>query len=255
MAIVGGRNADSFGRELSYRYAESLSAAGAVVISGLALGVDTAAHQGALSNDCQAKTIAVLGNALPDIYPKSNHRLVEKIKSQQGLVVSQFMPGEKTYPSNFLNRNRIIAALADVVIVIQAGARSGSLSTARSALEYGKDLYVIPGAVDDPRYTGSNKLIQQGANVLLSEEDLKSLSTDLSYLARVEDDPSCLAIDPELQNVISLIASSPGIDFDQLKNKIQSIDITLGIEKLKSMNLVKELPGRIYRIHKPNSGS
>jgi len=172
VAIVGSRNADREGLAIAGEIAVALAKRGVCIISGLALGVDTAAHKGALESGEVESTIAVLGNGLNSIYPKSNEGIAREIINNQGLILSHFEPESPAYPSNFLDRNRIISGLSSVVVVIEAGAQSGSLVTARNALEQGREVLVVPGGIRNPRYAGSNSLIKQGASVLTSVQDV-----------------------------------------------------------------------------------
>lgn len=172
-AIVGSRKGDlrvcNFIRQLARQLAES----GVQIISGFAVGVDTFAHRGALDSGVEGATIAVLGNGLPEIYPRSNQRLSETLIENSSFFLSQFHPFTPAYPANFLNRNRIIAGLANTVVLAQGAVRSGSLVTVRQAIEQGKDIWVIPGSVNDSRYLGSNKLIQAGALTITRIEDYR----------------------------------------------------------------------------------
>lgn len=172
IAIVGSRRGDSDGINLGLEFGEDLARRGFLVISGLALGIDSAAHRGALNSGKPGATVAILGNGLPEISPPSNKGLAEQILSAGGLVISQFDPHESPFPQNFLDRNRIISGLARAVLVIQATERSGSLVTARYALEQGREVFVIPGNIKNPRYKGSNQILRDGAGIVIEVGDL-----------------------------------------------------------------------------------
>lgn len=171
LAIVGSRNADRFGFDITRQLAKNLGEV-AVIVSGLALGIDQAAHQGALESEKKSNTIAVLAHGLDQIYPRSNTKLAHRIIEQEGCLVSQFAPGVTPKPHHFLVRNAVIAGLAQAVLVVQAGERSGALATARHALEHNKDVLALPGRVDDPRFAGTNRLIQQGAHLVQNLQDI-----------------------------------------------------------------------------------
>jgi DNA processing protein len=169
VGIVGTRKATAYGLSQATALSGELSARGFVVVSGLALGVDSAAHKAALEN--RSKTIAVLGTPIDRIYPMQNEALARRIIDSGSLVISEYPPGMKTEKYHFIFRNRIIAALSDIVIIVEAPEHSGALATARYAMEYGKDVYVVPGDINKLSFLGSNRLIEQGAFVVSSVND------------------------------------------------------------------------------------
>lgn len=160
IAIVGARNCSHYGQNMAYEYARFLGKAGVQIISGLARGIDTAAHEGALS--VGAQTFGVLGCGVDICYPASNRKLFEKMKTEGG-ILSEFPLGSPPLAYHFPQRNRVISGLADAVIIIEAKEKSGSLITADFALEQGKTVFALPGRVGDLLSTGCNKLIYQGA--------------------------------------------------------------------------------------------
>lgn len=168
-AIVGARNCSRYGEKQAYLFAKKLAACGVQIISGLARGVDTSAHKGAL--DAGGKTFAVLGSGIDICYPSQNKDQYMEIWKKGGLI-SEFSPGTPPYGSNFPRRNRIISGLADLVLVIEAKERSGSLITAGFAMEQGKAVYALPGRVGDLLSEGCNKLISDGAGVAYCVEIL-----------------------------------------------------------------------------------
>lgn len=170
VAIVGARKHTAYGEEVAYHAAYELAKRGVVIVSGLALGLDSVAHRGALAaGGC---TVAVLGTAIDRIYPRSHVGLAQEIVERGGAVMSEYGPGESTHRANFLARNRLISALSDVVLVVEAGEKSGTLNTATHALEQGRDLWVVPGDITRPLSRGCNRLIAQGANPYTGVEDL-----------------------------------------------------------------------------------
>ena len=170
IAIVGTRQATAEGKRIAEEFSKDLVEAGFGIISGLALGIDASAHKGALS--AGGNTIAVLGNGIDDVYPPENKELANRILESGGAVISEYGPGEPIEKSNFIQRNRIISALSIAVLVIEAPIHSGALVTARTGGEQGKDVFVVPGAIGDPNFEGSHKLIRDGAILVSSVKDI-----------------------------------------------------------------------------------
>jgi len=164
LAIVGTRAATPAGKTIAAEFARELSEYKIPIISGLAMGVDEAAHKGAL--ELQNKTIAVLGTPLDHIYPKQNEQLAKRILEQGGAIVSEYPLSHQYRPQNFLIRNRIISGLATATLVIEAPQKSGSLATARFAAEQGREVFVIPGPIHSANYQGSLELIKDGATLV-----------------------------------------------------------------------------------------
>lgn len=178
VAIVGARKNTSYGYEVAYKAAYEAAKAGAVVVSGLAYGVDSIAHQAAL--DAGGKTVAVLGTAIDRTYPRAHEGLAREIIDSGGAVISEYGPGSEAKGATgagvrFLERNRIIAGLSDVVLVVEAADRSGTLNTATHALNFGVDLMVVPGDITRESSRGCNRLLAQGAQVYTGPDDLLDL--------------------------------------------------------------------------------
>jgi len=170
LSIVGTRKASREGMNIAEGFAEYFAAMKVVVVSGLAMGIDAAAHRGSLNRG--GTTVAVLGTSLDKIYPASNAKLAERIVQEKGALISEYSPGEPFYRGNFLRRNRIISGLSLAVLVIEAPQHSGSLATARFAAEQGREVFVVPGALRDANYIGSHDLIRDGAILVTSPEQL-----------------------------------------------------------------------------------
>lgn len=170
VAIVGARKPTAYGKEVASKLAYELAQNGIIVVSGLALGIDGIAHQGAL--DGGGITIAVLANGLDKFYPRSNSKLGESIIASGGAIISEYSEGSPALPHQFLNRNRIVSGLADIVVVVEAASRSGTLSTANHALNQGKDVFAVPGNITSPLSAGCNNLIKSGAQPLTSTNDI-----------------------------------------------------------------------------------
>lgn len=169
IAIVGSRNPTRNGRNLAFEFAEYFSALGITISSGLALGIDAAAHQGALKG--KGGTVAVLGNGLAHIYPKSHRPLAKEI-IDHGVLLSEFSVNEGPESSHFPKRNRIISGLSLGTLVVEAALKSGSLITARHALEQGREVFAIPGSIHSPLAKGCHQLIQQGAKLVEKAQDV-----------------------------------------------------------------------------------
>lgn len=170
VAIVGTRKASLEGRRLAKNTATEIARRGICVVSGLAFGIDEAAHRGAL--EAEGKTIAVLANGLDCVYPKQHEQLAKDIISKNGTLLSEYQKGTPSLPHQFLERNRIISGLSLAVIVIEAPLRSGSIATARHAAEQGRDVFVFPGNTRDKNYEGSHMLIRNGARLVSSIEHI-----------------------------------------------------------------------------------
>ncbi|QQE80793.1 DNA-processing protein DprA [Alicyclobacillus sp. SO9] len=169
VSVVGTRRASAYGLEAARWLANSLAGAGVTVVSGLALGIDAAAHRAALR--ASGPTIAVLGSGVNVCYPPSHRDLFQQIQ-ESGLLVSEYPPDDPVAKHHFPERNRIIAALGEIVIIVQAGPKSGALTTVDAALGLGRDVYVVPGPITSKLFKGSNQLLKDGAQIMLDPEDL-----------------------------------------------------------------------------------
>lgn len=170
ISIVGSRNATRYGIDTARYLAGRLTAFGFTIVSGMALGIDTAAHKGALENDT-GQTLAVLGSGLDHIYPRHNRPLYCRIR-KQGAVISEFFPDTAPLPANFPRRNRIIAGLSCGTVVVEAARKSGSLITARLAGEYNREVFAVPGSIKSSKSRGTHHLIKQGARLIENEMDI-----------------------------------------------------------------------------------
>lgn len=184
VALVGSRKSTSGGRHAAYRFAAALSAAHVCVVSGLAAGIDSESHTGALSSP--GSTIAVLGTGIDVPYPAANAPLHAAI-ARQGLVISEHPPGTTAFPGSFPRRNRIIAALADVVVVVEAGLKSGALITAQLADALGRPVAAVPGSIENPQSAGSNQLLRDGAHVVTSPDDVLAMLSLVSRKTQAND--------------------------------------------------------------------
>ena len=222
VAVIGARMCSPYGRIQAFRYAKVLSEAGIQIISGMALGIDSEGHKGAMKR--KMPTFAVLGSGVDVCYPRANRKLYERILWEGGGVISECPPGTQPMPWCFPARNRIISALADAVLIVEAKENSGSLITAGFALEQGKMVYAIPGAVTDALSRGCHKLIYDGAGIAYSPEimleelkictktDIKSdEKNDLGLASDLNMVYSCLDLRPKnVDYIVRKTGFSPG---------------------------------------------
>lgn len=232
MALVGSRHCTPYGQEKAYQFARQLALAGVTVTSGMALGIDGFAHQGAL--DAEGNTIAVLGTGLNNIYPKRHTRLAQQILTN-GLLVSEFWPDSPAIASHFPRRNRLISGLSLGVLVIEASTRSGSLITARYASEQNRELFALPGSIDNHEACGCHQLIQQGAKLVVNINDILeefqhldniSLPTEQGReVIQQETHPLLQHIDFHYTSLEQLLQRS-GLDLINLQNQLIELEIT-----------------------------
>ncbi|MCB9819744.1 DNA-protecting protein DprA [Candidatus Nomurabacteria bacterium] len=216
VAIVGTRKPTSYGKEVTTKLAEGFARRGVVIVSGLALGVDGLAHKSALN--VGGLTLAVLGNGLSYIYPQAHDQLGKQIVKKGGALISEYPPEARARPHYFLERNRIVSGLADIVVITEAASRSGTLNTAMHAIEQGRDVFVVPGPITSPMSTGCNQLLKQGANPITSVDDI------LDIIAPINDSrqaPLALGSTPLENKVIELIRSGVR-DGDELQQKAKT---------------------------------
>jgi len=238
VAIVGTRRCTSYGRLVAKRLSSQLAARGVTVVSGLAPGIDAAAHEGALS---AGRTVAVLGTGLGNVYPAGTERRVEEI-SRRGAVLSEFPWMMRGSQWTFPRRNRIIAGLALLVVVVEAPDRSGALITANYALAQGKDVLAVPGPITSEASMGSNRLIQDGAKLVLSAADILS---ELGMPSLSISPPPSLP--PETQRVYDLLSQEP-LDPSEViaQTGLSHAQVSQILLDLVLSGHVHELPGRKY---------
>lgn len=170
IAVVGSRKYSTYGRQVTQDFTAKLAQAGVLIISGLALGIDSIAHKATL--DAGGLTVAVLPTSLDNTYPRSHRQLAEDILKRGGALVSEYRQGVEAFPANFIARNRIISGLADGLLITEAAAASGTMHTARFALEQGKSVMAVPGNINNRTSEGCNNLIKAGATPVTSTEDI-----------------------------------------------------------------------------------
>ncbi len=251
VAMVGTRRATPYGLSTAGQFAKALSRAGITVVSGLAEGIDRAAHEGAL--EAGGRTIAVVGHGLSMIYPPHHRGLAEKI-AQQGAIVSEFPMGIEPEAGNFPRRNRVIAGLSLGTLVVEAPSRSGALITAREAGEIGRAVFAIPGPVSSPQSQGSFALLKDGAKLVTTVGDIfeelapalkdriAQWSGDLTAEARV---PLKEALAPEEAAIIKFIPVGSPVNLEQLAAQIQipASDLLSSLTELELRGVVRQMPG------------
>jgi DNA processing protein len=242
IGVIGSRNATRAGLDHARRFSAELSARNLVITSGLALGIDGAAHSGAL--DAGFPTIAVIGSGLDRIYPAQHSGLAERITGQ-GVLVSEYPPGSPARAGHFPRRNRIISGLSRSILVVEAGMKSGSLITARLALEQGREVFAIPGSVHSPVAKGCHHLIRQGAQLVeTADHILEELGTWWSLHAASADKP--VETTPELPDMDSReIAVFEALGYDPQSTDALSSVTGLPADQLMQSLLLLELQGLI----------
>jgi DNA processing protein len=246
VAVVGSRRASLSGRRLAMDLAHELAASGFTVVSGLARGIDTAAHQGALR--AGGRTVAVLGSGIDLVYPPENRALATEI-SVNGAVVSEHGPGVEPLPWHFPLRNRIISGLTMGTVVVEASPRSGALITARCALEQDRSVFAVPGKPGDPRSSGVNRLLKDGAKLVENIDDILEELYPQMELDLEEESPGCgrAEIGGVEGDVMDLLSDVPA-HVDEISGSIglETGEVLGLLLTMEARGLVKSLPGKFY---------
>jgi DNA processing protein len=244
LAMVGSRHASSQGLADARRFACAISEVGLPIISGLAQGIDAAAHQGGLQGP--GSTIAVIGTGVDIVYPARNRKLAHQI-AEQGCLLSEYALGMPAISSNFPRRNRIISGLARAVLVVEAAAQSGSLITARMALEQGRDVFAIPGSIHSTLSKGCHQLIKQGAKLVESAQDVLEELRDYNPQRPVPVQAP-LALTGQPLSIIQALGFDP-VDVDSLvlRTGLDAASLTEQLLTLELDGLLERLPGGWYR--------
>lgn len=264
LAVVGSRNPSPSGRDNAFEFSRFLASGGITITSGLAMGIDAAAHQGALAG--KGKTVAVIGTGLDRVYPAKHRDLAHEI-TEHGVIVSEFALGTPPRAENFPRRNRLISGLSLGALVVEAAIKSGSLITARMALEQGREVFAIPGSIHNPLAKGCHRLIKEGAKLVETAEDIVE---ELGAIAAVgqasvipvehaREEVAQKSPDPDYQVLMACLGYDP-IEIDRL-----IAESGLTAETVSSMLLLLELDGqvaslsggryvRVGRKNQPNRG-
>jgi DNA processing protein len=266
IAVVGSRLASTYGKFTTERLCRELALKGITVVSGLARGIDSAAHRGALAG--RGRTIAVLGCGLDVVYPSENEKLFMEI-AENGAVITEFPLGTPPSAQNFPARNRIISGISLGVVVVEAGERSGSLITARIALDQGREVFAVPGSIDSAGSRGTHQLIRQGAKLIeniddILDEILPQIDDRLHGQVSVEktppqeiadnpkiDDSSVINTLNDAEKVVLKFMSSKRVDIDTIitSTGFKAGDVLNILLTLELRGFIKQLPGKMY-IHK-----
>jgi DNA processing protein len=243
LAIVGSRNASNQGKANAHAFARALSGAGLTIVSGLALGIDAAAHEGALGAD--GSTVAAIGTGPDIVYPSRNHKLAHRIAAE-GCIISEYSLGTPPQAANFPRRNRLISGLAAGVLVVEAAEQSGSLITAHLAADQGREVFAIPGSIHSPLSKGCHKLLREGARLVESAADvLSELRLDAAAPARAAPAPVQDAVHARLLDALGhdpigadTLAALTASDAGQLSAALLSLELA---------GLVERLPGGLFQ--------
>lgn len=260
IAVVGTRHPTPYGSGMAERLACDLAAQGLVIISGMARGVDTAGHRGAIS--AKSATVAVFGTGVDVIYPKENSRLSEQILACGGALVSEFPLGTFAAPQNFPIRNRILSGMSLGVLVVEAAEYSGTRITARMALEQNRDLFAVPGNVTNKNSWGPNTLIKQGAKLVATWEDIwEDLPTEVKLAlapatTHESQGPSAASLFPDdglpphEKRILSLLKADEATHIDQLVERLESqmssSEIFAALFELELNGKVRQMPGKNF---------
>lgn len=256
IGIVGSRHATVYGLNATKRLGYQIAFAGRTVISGLARGIDTAAHEAALA--AKGRTIAIIGSGIGKLYPPENQALAERI-AQSGAVISEYPVDRIADKQTFPYRNRIVAGWSAGLLVVEAPVRSGSLITAQQAVEQGRSIYAVPGPIDKPTSQGCNRLIQQGAKLVIEAEDilddLDSLFPSVLF-PESRQPPSEKAAPPVLptlsldEEIVLKAVQSGATHVDEITDAsgLTPATVNVCLMRLEMKRLVRALPGRCYEL-------
>lgn len=262
IAVVGTRTSNGYGIHATDYIAGSLAAAGAVIVSGMARGIDAEAANAAINNN--GTTVAILGSGIDVIYPREHKELFERI-CENGVVMTEFPPGTRPLRENFPRRNRIIAGLASGVLVVQAPENSGALITAGLALDYNRDVFAVPADIFDLSNTGGNKLIQAGAKLVLNAEDILSeypafvpaVMTDVKQTqSSVSNEDNNIKHDDlnEIENNILSVLSKGSLHIDEITRilGISASEMNVTMLMLEMKSLVRNAGGNVFELRRGN---
>jgi DNA processing protein len=260
ISVVGSRRATPYGRETAHKLARELAARGLTIVSGLARGIDAEAHRGAL--DATGRTIAVLGSGLDNLYPREHRRLADRIVERGCALVSEFGLDEPPHARNFPQRNRIVTGLTLGTLVVEAAVKSGSLVSARLAMEQDREVFAVPGPVGSPTSEGVHELIRDGARLVTRAEDvIEELRAEVRDALRPEPSsrggkapgPAAAVPDPDERAVLASLGSThEALDLDAILDAPEGGGLTTdraiaALVRLEMTGRVASLPGGLYR--------
>jgi DNA processing protein len=251
IAIVGTRVPTVYGKNVAQQFGEELSKEGFTIVSGLARGIDSCAHLGAIKQ--QGSTIAILGCGVDVVYPPENGALYREIASK-GLLISEFPLGTPALPGLFPLRNRIISGLSLGTLVVEAALKSGSIITAHQAVDEGRDVFIIPGPINSPKSQGVFTLMKVGAKVVICAEDIMEeykhfLLFEKAYFGKANDYPTQAVLNADEQQIIDILTNAPAT-FDYILEETQTNfgHLHAILLSLLMKNEINQLPGAIYSI-------
>ncbi|QJA05381.1 DNA-protecting protein DprA [Thermosulfurimonas marina] len=249
VAVVGARKATAYGRRVAFEWSARLADSGVGIVSGLALGVDTEAHRGALS--AGGYTVAVLGTGPDLVYPRDNRRLAEEILAAGGALISEYPPGARPERWRFPRRNRLISGLSLGVLVVEAAERSGALITARLALDQGREVMAVPGSIFSPQSVGVHQLLKLGAHPVTSPEEvleILGLSRPAAPTPQGPDEPLSVEVSSLAQRVLAVLGAYPR-HFDEIlaETGLSVSELSEALLELEMEGLIQSLPGKFYQ--------
>jgi len=249
ISMVGSRNCTDYGRNITYDFSKKLAKEEMIIISGMAMGIDTAAHKGAISDG--GKTIAVLGGGFNDIFPKENTELFHEIIKKGGAVITEYAKDVKAQSKHFPERNRIVSGMSIGTVVIEAGHRSGATITARLTKMAGKKVFGVPSNIENRNNIGTHEVINRGAKLVTCVEEIleeygicKALQEEFQYIPKVKLEPS---IPDEYKPIYNILSKNP-IHIDEISRtlnlKVSHVSFVLTMLELDGN--IKQLPGKMY---------
>ena len=245
VAIIGCRDASDYGKKVAFNFAYELAKEGFVVISGLARGIDTYAHLGAVK--AGGKTIAVLGSGLKHIYPSENKKLCNEIVKNSGAIITEYEPHTKPLPMNFPSRNRIISGLSNGVLVVEAKQKSGTLITVDYALDQGKDVFVIPGNITSINSYGTNELIKQGAKLVENVDDILTEFSEFTGFSRKFPKHSAKSLAKAEKRVYDMLSLKPKYIDEILSTSQDSYEeVIQALFQLEAKGYIKQIHQNLY---------
>ena len=250
ISIVGTRNNSDYGKQVCEKFIDTLHAENILVVSGLAFGIDSIAHKAALKNNLQ--TVAVLAHGLDRIYPQQNKALAKQITEQGGLL-TDFISNTNPDKQNFPKRNRIVAGMCDAVVVIESGKKGGSLITAELGNSYNKDVFAIPGRINDTKSEGCNYLIKNNKAALINSADdfleMMNWKPILKPSAKKQRE-LFIELSPDEKIVVDILQLQDGIQIDELyfKSGLSSSAVATALLMLEMQNVVLSMPGKVYKL-------
>ncbi|HSW92753.1 MAG TPA: DNA-processing protein DprA [Gammaproteobacteria bacterium] len=250
LAMVGSRHPTPFGQTLAFQFAKELASNGLVITSGLALGIDAASHKGVLA--AKGKTIAVLGTGLKTIYPRSHEKLAKDIIDEGGTIVSEFPLDMPPKAKHFPLRNRVISGLSLGVLVVEAAIRSGSLITARMALEQNREVFAIPGSIHNPLARGCHQLIRQGAKLVEESKDIldeiRPLKKEINCAPPVLEKSEPVDLPPPVRRVLAQIGYEvTALDVIIMRSQLTAAEVSSMLLPLELEGYVRVVPGGYIR--------